>query len=805
MRDAIAQRLALMPARLSWNAPGIWPTVLVGAAYYAGSLIGFGLRLPASGISFLWPPTAILTAALLLAPSRAWGGYLIAALIAHGFAHAGDGVPVGAWLLQFAANGVQALFGAFLVRRYTRRSPLFLDLHSVVVFIVGACIVAPAAASVIGALVYVRIGWAADFFFAWRARVLSNFIATITIVPPIVMTWQRFRSRADGASARRVLEFGVLLAALVATWYVAIDLPGQNLPGVRLPLYAPIPFLLWASLRFGPAELSGALLCTTLLTVSSAVRGTSPFVGGTPNDTTIAVQLFISMTVIPLMLIAGLIEETRRERRAVAESEQRTTAMLRAIPDLMFLQTRDGVYLSYHADNLRSLLVPPDAFVGKNMHDVLPPDLAAKLAVAFEEATRDVPSLVEYSLEIDGSLRHYEARVIAMDGNRVLSIVRDITGRARSEMALRESERRYALATASGGVGVWETDLTGGRLYVDPALKRALGYADDEIPNTAEGWAPLVHPPDLQMLTSRMLAHARGETDGIEIEHRMLHRDGSMRWFLTKGEMIERGSGAGMRIAGTSTDTTERKEAEIALKQAQAVLARMARMTALDELTVSIAHEVNQPLCAIVANANACLNWLENTAATDDLRAALGDIVHDGHRASVIIKRTRELFANQPALRKCVDLNAVVGEVLNIVRERLRSSGIHLEMWLDETLPPVAGDEVQLQQVMLNLVQNAIESMQSVDEGRRRLRVSSRSTGAHAVVTVRDNGPGLPSADVERVFDPFFTTKPDGIGIGLAISRSIVKAHGGLLWATANYQGGATFWFKLPATVEPHD
>jgi PAS domain S-box-containing protein len=803
MRNPPAPHLATLWRALARWAPEAWPTALVGSAYYAGSLIGFALRLPASGISFLWPPTAILTAVLLVTPPRAWTGYLAASLIAHGVAHAWDGIPIEIWLSQFAANGIQALLAVFVVQRYSRGSALFQDLRTVTIFIVGASIVAPGAASLVAAGAYVTMGWATDFSHAWRARVLSNFTSSITIVPLIVVTVHHVRSRTDRIPLRRIIQFGALLAALIVTCYAATEFQPEGWP-VPPALYVPVPFLLWAAVRFGPAALSGALLCTTLLAIWSALRGRNPFAANTPTDTVIAVQLFVGVTVVPLMLMAGLIEENRRERRTILESEQRTTAILRAVPDLMFLQTRDGVYLNYYASNGGELLVPPEVFVGKNMRDVLPPDLAARFADAFQQATEEVPSRVEYSLIVAGVPRQYEARLIAVDSDKILSIVRDITERTQSETALRESERRYALATASGGVGIWALDLVAGDVYIDPALKRALGYREPDVTTTPSAWRDLVHPVDVELITSSVKALVSGNSDRMEVEHRMIQSDGSMRWFLTKGEITERRDGAAVRITGTSTDITARKDAEHALKEAQTDLARMARLTALGELTVSIAHEINQPLCAIVANANACLHWLEEHASTDDVRAALNDIVHEGHRASQIIQRTRELFANRPPHRRPLDLNDLVREVLDITGERLRRSGINLKLTLDAALPLVYADEVQIQQVMLNLVQNAIDAMRDRTDERRFLRVRSHSTGAYATVSVRDTGGGLPPRNVERIFDPFFSTKPDGNGIGLAISRSIVKAHDGALWATANARCGATFRFKIPAISNEH-
>ena len=383
-------------------------------------------------------------------------------------------------------------------------------------------------------------------------------------------------------------------------------------------------------------------------------------------------------------------------------------------------------------------------------------------------------------------------------------MVRDITARKQSETALRDSERRYALATAAGAVGVWEWKVKDEGLYVDPALKRMLGYRDREVPNTIDAWKAQMHSEDLALLASSFTTHASGESARMELEHRMLHRNGTVRWFLTRGEITERVAEGIVRITGTSTDITGRKEAEGALKQAQNELAQISRLMALGELTVSIAHEVNQPLCAIVANANACRNWLEIPDRAGEVRAALNDIVHEGHRASEIIKRTRELFTNRPPDRRLLDLNDVVREVLGITQERLRRSSVSLELSLDAALPLVYADEVLIQQVTLNLVQNGIDAMQNMNDGARVLRVRSSFRGTDAILSVRDTGIGLPRRNVQHVFEPFFTTKPQGTGIGLAISRSIIEAHGGVLWATANARCGATFRFRIPVAARAH-
>ena len=801
--DALTVRLGLPRLSVSQRALHVvLPPLLVGVGYYLGCLIGFALRFPSSGISFLWPPTAVLTSALLITERRSWRSLLAGAFVAHAVAHAQNGVPVSSWPVQFLANCAQALLAAFAVRRYSSGPGLFTDLRGAAAFIVGASMLAPSVASLIAAYVYVNLGWAGNVWHAWQARTVSNAVASLTLVPPIVAACLSVRPKLGLPPVRVVTEFTLLMVSLIAVGLAVLQIESPHTPGLSVSLYASVPFLLWASVRFGATGVACALLTTSLVTIGSALRGQGPFDGASATDTVIAVQLFVGVFAAPLMLLAGLLEEKRIEHRALVEIEQQNSAILRAIPDMMFVQTRDGVYLNYYARNTAEFLVPPSAFLGRHMREFLPPEVADRFAHAINAATIEEPVVVEYSLVISGETRHFEARLIAHDSDRILSIVRDITERMRSEIALRESQQRYALATAAGGVGVWDANLATGELYVGPELKAALGYVDDEIPNLASAWTQLVHPADFDDVKSRVIAHLEEASAGVEVEHRLLHKDGTARWFLTKGEITDRVDGHGVRMTGTYTDVSQRRRTERALKQANAALARRGRITALGELTAGIAHEVNQPLCAIVANANACLRWLDTAAPDADLRGALNDVVQDSHRASEIIRRTRDLFANRPARKTPLNLNHAIRDIVEFGRLRLQRTAIVLEMRLDESLPLVSGDELQIQQVLLNLISNAEDAVRDLKNGGAVISVQSEARKDMAMVSVCDTGKGFSRADGSRIFEPFYTTKPTGMGVGLAISRSIIKSHGGTLWAASNPKGGATFSFTIP-TLRP--
>ena len=246
----------------------------------------------------------------------------------------------------------------------------------------------------------------------------------------------------------------------------------------------------------------------------------------------------------------------------------------------------------------------------------------------------------------------------------------------------------------------------------------------------------------------------------------------------------------------------ERKQAEEALRRTQTALAHVTRVATLGEMTASIAHEINQPLAAVVNNATACLHWLA-AQNLEEARQSAAFIIADGHRAGEIIGRIRALAKNAPPRKDRLDVNATILEVIALARSEVHGNGVALHTRLAERLAPVRGDRVQLQQVILNLMINAIEAMSAAGAAPRELSITSTNHDSHSVlVAVRDSGPGLNPESLGRLFQAFYTTKPHGMGMGLAISRSIVEAHGGRLWAGANTPHGAVFQFTLPIAIE---
>jgi C4-dicarboxylate-specific signal transduction histidine kinase len=317
-----------------------------------------------------------------------------------------------------------------------------------------------------------------------------------------------------------------------------------------------------------------------------------------------------------------------------------------------------------------------------------------------------------------------------------------------------------------------------------------------------------LHPDDRSM-DYWSAALAPGEP--FEKEARLRQFDGEYRRFLLRFVPLRNERGSIVEWYAKSTDIEDLRRAEEELHQrearlrdAQMALAHANRVTATGQLAASIAHEVSQPIAAAITNANAARRWLgAQPPDLEEVREALGRIIRDGRRASDIIGRIRALVRKAPPRKDQVDINEVVGEVVALTRSELRSSRTSVLTQLADDLPLVLGDRIQLQQVMLNLILNAVEAMSGSGERERKLLIRTDQEGSGGVfVAVQDSGPGLEPESLDRLFDAFYTTKPSGMGMGLSICRSIIEAHGGRVWAAPSQPQGAVFQFTLPQPLE---
>jgi C4-dicarboxylate-specific signal transduction histidine kinase len=341
-----------------------------------------------------------------------------------------------------------------------------------------------------------------------------------------------------------------------------------------------------------------------------------------------------------------------------------------------------------------------------------------------------------------------------------------------------------------------------GDIYWSQEVYRILGFDPDTVQPTIGASAALLPVEERERYRQKLETAVR-ERSEFAYEYRIVLPDRSMKYVHSVAKPSVNSSGA-LEFVGVLMDVTDQRRSEDALRAAQANLAHAGRLTTMGELAASIAHEVNQPLMAIVTNADTCLAWLARSEPDlDEARRAAERIVKNGHRAGDIIKTIRALARKSEPEMTRVDLNEAIEEVLVLMRGELRRHGVSLESDLPANLEPVLGDRVQLQQVVLNLVLNGIEAMSVIAEPPLVLRVKSQSDGSGAVlVEVEDTGTGLDVANQDRIFEPFFTTKRGGMGMGLSICRSIIEAHGGRLWASANPERGSVFRFTVPVWDE---
>jgi PAS domain S-box-containing protein len=368
---------------------------------------------------------------------------------------------------------------------------------------------------------------------------------------------------------------------------------------------------------------------------------------------------------------------------------------------------------------------------------------------------------------------------------------------------LRRSEAFLAEGQRMSHTGSWAWNISTGKLVWSEEHCRIFGFDPKKVEPTFQLFSKRLHAED-RSIVQQTLDEAIRERSGFSLEFRIVLPDGSSKYLHGVGRPVLKAAGDIDEYIGTTMDITERKRGEEALRNTQADLASAARLTTMGELAASIAHEINQPLGAMVANSDACLRWLANDRPNlDEARGAAESIIRDGHRAGDIIRSIRALARKSGPEMTQLDINDAIREVLILMRSELQDRHVSLETQLSGGLYPILGDRVQLQQVIVNLIMNGIEAMSAVMRQPRVLGVRSQIDGPdHVLIAVEDSGPGLAPEAMDRLFDPFFTTKPGGMGMGLSICRSIVDAHGGRLWASPQSPPGAVFQFTVPTAAK---
>ena len=486
---------------------------------------------------------------------------------------------------------------------------------------------------------------------------------------------------------------------------------------------------------------------------------------------------------------------------ALAGGEQELRLLVETIPTLVWRAGPGGDFEYVNMRVLEYVGAPLGEIIGWGwMEKIHPDDIAFKVSTWLKNLeSGDHHDAVCRIRGADGGYRWFDVRgepLRARDGS-ILSwygVLIDIDDRRKAEEALRESEYKLRQIIETMPSFHWSTGPDGEPTQVN---QRVLDYSGMRFEDFLHlGWKEFLHPDDFSE-TANAFSHAIETGTSFHAVHRLRRADGEYRWYQARGEPLRDQQGRIIQWFGLSIDIDEGKRAEDQLRSTQTRLARASQIATVAELSASIAHEINQPLAAIVANAQTCQAWLSgDTPNLARARVAVDRIVRDATAAADVVRRIRALFTHAAPDKSQLQMNEVVHEVWQLLQSEMSRRGVLGELDLAQQLPPIAADRIQIQQVLVNLIRNAGEAMEASD-GPKQLIVRSRHVDSRIVVEVCDSGPGL--ADKEKAFEPFHSTKQDGMGVGLSISRSIIQAHEGELWARDNAPQGTIFTLTLPA------
>jgi PAS domain S-box-containing protein len=650
---------------LSVNRPTLVAGLLVFVGYWAGVRLGFALKFEAPGPSVLWPPNAILLAALVLSSYRSWPFLILCALPAHLVSELNAGIPAKMVLCLFVTNTSEGLIGATAMRLLTRGPVRLNRLRTMATLILCAGIIAPFLSSFLdAAIMHWNTGGQKQYWRVWTTRFPSNVFTEVIIVPAIVSWATAGFEFLRGTARSRYVEAALMSAGLIVSSAAVFhwQTPGEG--SKPMLLYVPMPFLLWAAARFGPPGGSAAILWVALQAIWGAVHGRGPFHSDSPQVNAFVIQVFFAAASCTLLLLAASVSEGR-------DAAERFTKAFGSSPDAVILtRLEDGHIIEVSHKWQEMLGYERGETVGRTVYD---------LHIYPSEADR---ATLMAKLLKHGPLNDVEARFRAKNG-----------------------EFRSVLLSAN--------------------------------------------------------------TEKIDRE---------------------------MCVIVTLRDVTDRRRAE----EAERKLAHASRLAMAGELTAMVAHEVKQPLGAILSNAETAELLLKSeNPPLDELRQIISDIRENDLRADGAVRRIGFLLRKREVKMQSLDVHELVDDMLHLTGPDALRRRVSIQFEPGESLPPAWGDRMHLQQVILNLLLNAMDAAEKQPDSRRGIGIVATQKGKEIQISVTDKGGGIPEEKMDRIFESFFTTKEEGMGLGLAIARSIVDAHRGRIWAENNSDGGAVVHFTI--------
>ncbi len=659
----------------------VFQILATAACYYVATRLAWMVTFPDSKVSLFFPPHAVLVSILLLVPSRHWWAYTLAAAGSHYFATQQAHWPPLYALQCEAFDAVKYLLTAGAIRAFIRPRFHLIGLREAVAFVAIAVIGVPLTTAFWGAAFTVSNGYGTRYWIEWRNLSVSNGVTSIILVPTILIGVHQLFSRTRRLRPARIAEAFSLLVSVLIIGYIAFYQSPVGPDTSPALLYAPIPLLIWAALRFGVGGISASMLVITILAITGTMRGRGPFLTQTPSENATALQLFLLMAATPLFLLAAAIDDERRSKEAV-----------------------------------------------------------------------------------------------------------------------RVSEERMSLAAESAQLAMWEWDVGSDTIFMSAEGRKFLGL---ELAHPIR-FADLnrsVHPDDRAMREAA-IQRALDTHSFYEMEYRLIRPDGSVRWMAARGRHGPAAANAPQRILGVSMDITRQKEAALEAQLQREELVHLSRVATVSALSNSLAHELRQPLGSILSNAQTAQMFMsQDVPNLVELRSILSDIVSADRRAGAIIEGLRTMLRRGEVTIEPVNVNENLEELLRLTSSDLIAGGVSVSKVVTDDNALARTDRVQLQQVLLNLIMNARDAMESNAPEDRSLTLTTSVTENEVQIGVLDCGVGLPD-DVESLFQPFHSTKASGLGMGLSICRSLVASHGGRLWAERRADRGAAFYVALPLATQ---
>jgi PAS domain S-box-containing protein len=762
----------------------------------------FGLMLASlhASASPVWPAAGIALAALLVLGYRAWPAIIVGAFLVN-VTTAGN---VATSLAIASGNTLEAVCGAWLVNRFAGGTTAFDRPQGVVKFALAA-VVSTIISPVFGVTSLALGGFAdwANFGAIWLTWWLGDTTGDLLIAPLIILwsipsKWRWNRREAVEVGILLLLLF-VLSEAIFCGW---LTISARNYPIAFISL----PIVIWMAFRFTQRETATGVFILSAIAIWGTMHGFGPFIGETENQSLLGLQSWTAVLSITAMALSAGMAERGRAEEALRESEANMSLAANAANLGLWVWNVPGGDERWVTEKWRQLFGFADSepvTFDRFLEVVHPGDSERVKQVVQQMLEHGGEYEIDYRItRPDGSIRWIASHgsvELEERGKPVLvrGVSRDVTKRKIAEEELRESEARFRTVANAAPVMIWVSGTDKLRTFFNKSWLDFTGRTKEQ--ELGNGWTEGVHSDDLEHCLE-IYTSSFDARQPFTMEYRLRRNDGEHRWVLDIGTPRFSDDGAFLGYIGSCIDIAERKQAELDHERQNMELARVGRVALMGELAASLAHEVNNPIGAIVTNASAAQRLIAaGKLETEELNELLADIVADGRRAGEIVHGIRNMVRKGKERRSLVEINDTIQDLLRIIHAEAVGRDVTVVTEIDSEGCRVMADPVQLLQVLLNLTMNGFEAMSVIRSNARRLIIRAGRNGTGEIcISVRDSGPGFPGGLAEQLFEPFFSTKAEGTGMGLAIARSIVEALGGTLSGENCEDGGACFTVCLP-------